>query len=112
MFLKSSKGPAFILLMVWIAWLGTAIVCLANDHHACCPTQTADWHMDTACSALHVSSLQFNHIELRFVNLILVPDEQFGPLSYNYLIIALEDISPHYYLLTKINHQINAPPQA
>ena len=43
MFLRNSK----LLLLIWILWLAASSLCLALDQHSCCPTEKADWHMDT-----------------------------------------------------------------
>lgn len=52
MFLRNSK----LLLLIWILWLAASSLCLALDQHACCPTEKADWHMDTVQASLKVKT--------------------------------------------------------
>jgi hypothetical protein len=111
MFLRSSKILSFILLLVWMVWFGTATVCLANNHHTCCPTQSADWHMDTAHFAAQIVRWQLNDPAFPLANLFLVPNIDTNYIDRN-LLVSSRQIPPTYFLLTKINHRTNAPPQA
>jgi hypothetical protein len=111
MFLRNSKVLSFIFLLVWLAWFGTSTVCLANNHHVCCPTQSADWHMDAAHSAAQMVRWQLNDLAFPLANLFLLTDIETSYIDRHPL-VSFRQIAPPYFLLTKINNQINAPPQA
>jgi len=106
MLFKNFKKIAVILFFIWLAGLGATTVCLANNHHTCCPTQTADWHNDTITDFFQAkvfidlsTCYQVGESQLAFV-------PQFSPLKVSF------DLPPPTAVLAKINHQINAPPNA
>ena len=111
MFLRNSKKLSLLLLLVWVAWFGTATVCLANNHHACCPTQSADWHMDTVHSTGQAIRWQLSDVIFTSVNLLLMSKIETNSINYH-LLASFKDISPPYFLLSKVNNLTNAPPQA
>ncbi|PIS30142.1 hypothetical protein COT42_03640 [Candidatus Saganbacteria bacterium CG08_land_8_20_14_0_20_45_16] len=104
MLFKNFKKIAAILFFIWLASLGATTVCLANNHHVCCPTQTADWHNDTTTDFFEAKifvdlslSEQIGESELIFV-------PQFSLVQVSF------DLPPPTAVLAKISHQIHAPP--
>ncbi len=108
MFLRNFKILSKILLFIWILGIFSANVCLANDYHSCCPTQTSDWHMDIIQMVPSVKEVNCIENELCLVELT----EKNTFQGQFLLSVGFEDFSPQLYLLTFVNHQINAPPRA
>ena len=101
------KKIAFIFVVIWVVGFFAANVCLANNYHSCCPTQTADWHSDTATSPLATKVF----VDLNSFDNIAAEDTiAFVPQFA--LIQISHGLAPPTSLLTKLNHQVHAPPSA
>ena len=100
------KKLTYFLIAIWLIGLVSATVCLALDQHSCCPTQTADWHSDTAANAISVKVFvdykSFEKIATKAI--VLLPQFRFVQISF--------DLPPPTSLLSSINHQVHAPPSA
>lgn len=100
----SSKSFKILLLLVWILGVAAATVCLANDHHSCCPTQVADWHMDEV-----QGGLSYNVTPVLIKSSILADNESLDRPSFM-IAYPIDELPPPFYLLTKFIHPTNAPP--
>jgi hypothetical protein len=98
------------LLLIWIMWLAASSLCLALDRHSCCPTEKADWHMDT----IQVSPKVESDIELETTKAASCevddPDCQETPDCFKHEVE--QHLPPPSSLLIRSTFHTLAPPKA
>ncbi len=106
MFLRNSK----ILLLIWVLWLAASSLCLALDQHSCCPTETADWHMDTLQNYIRIEPNTDLEASSEVVCPETDPDCKDNPECLE--LEVEENLPPPFSLQTKSIFQSLAPPIA